>query len=143
MPPIMTDRADGRQGGFACEEARPRYARVVVRERVLVMTGAEDPAAAGSDRILAGHADREQVIQVLKDAFVQCRLTRDELDERAGRALTARTRGELAALTADIPAEPAEPAVAGSGRLPAPVRRRPLARAAAQSGISLALAVRV
>jgi hypothetical protein len=57
--------------------------------------------------------------------------------------LAARTRAELAALTADIPAEPAEPAepaVAGSARLLAPVRRRPLARAAGQSGISLALA---
>jgi hypothetical protein len=101
------------------------------------MTGPEDPAAAGRDRLRAGHADREQVIEALKDAFVQGRLTRDELDVRAGRALAARTRAELAALTADIPAQPA---VAGSGRLPAPVRRRPLARAAGQSGISLCLA---
>jgi hypothetical protein len=64
------------------------------------MTGPEDPAAAGRDRLRAGHADREQVIEALKDAFVQGRLTRDELDMRAGRALAAPTRAELAALTA-------------------------------------------
>jgi hypothetical protein len=41
------------------------------------MTGPEDPAAAGRDRLRAGHADREQVIEALKNAFVQGRLTRD------------------------------------------------------------------
>ena len=35
------------------------------------MTGPEDPAAAARDRLRAGHADREQVIEALKDAFVQ------------------------------------------------------------------------
>ena len=102
------------------------------------MTGPEDPAAAGRDRLRAGHADREQVIEALKDAFVQGRLTRDELDVRAGRALAARTRAELAALTADIPGGPA---AAGPARRPAaaPVRR-PLARAAAGSGICLVIA---
>jgi hypothetical protein len=103
------------------------------------MTGPEDPAAAGRDRLRAGHADREQVIEALKDAFVQGRLTRDELDVRAGRALAARTHAELAALTADIPGGPA---AAGPARrpTPAPVRRRPLARAAAGSGICLVIA---
>jgi hypothetical protein len=46
---------------------------------------------AGRDRLRAGHADREQVIGMLKDAFVHGRLARDELDVRAGRALSART----------------------------------------------------
>jgi hypothetical protein len=96
------------------------------------MTGPEDPAAAG-------RADREQVIEALKDAFVQGRLSRDELDVRAGRALAARTHAELAALSADIPALPA---AAGPARpaAPAPVRRRPLVRAAAGSGICLVIA---
>jgi hypothetical protein len=103
------------------------------------MTGPEDPAAAGRDRLRAGHADREQVIEALKDAFVLGRLTRDELDVRAGRALAARTHAELAALTADIPAFPA---AAGPPRpqASAPVRR-PLARAVAGSGICLVIAV--
>jgi len=101
-----------------------------------VTTGPQDPAAAGGDRLRAGHADREQVIEALKDAFVQGRLTRDELGARAGWALAARTRAELAALAADIPAVPAAPADpvgAGPVRPPAPARRRPLARAAAGS----------
>jgi Domain of unknown function (DUF1707) len=46
------------------------------------------------------------VIDRLKAAFVQGRLTKDELDARAGRALTARTYAHLAALTEDIPAGP-------------------------------------
>ncbi len=71
------------------------------------MTGPQDPAAAGGDRIRAGHADREQVIETLKTAFVQGRLTRDELGVRAGRALAALTCADLAALTADIPPGPA------------------------------------
>jgi hypothetical protein len=36
-----------------------------------VTTGPEDPAAADRDRVRAAHADREQVIEALKDAFVQ------------------------------------------------------------------------
>ncbi len=101
-------------------------------------------AAAGRGPMRASHADREQVIEALKDAFAYGRLTRDELDARAGRALAARTCAELAALTAGIP-----PARAASGparplvpvrRRPLPVRRRPLARAAARSGGCLSLA---
>jgi hypothetical protein len=103
------------------------------------MTGPEVPAVAGRDRLRAGHADRERVIEALKDAFVQGQLTRDELDVRAGRALAARTRAELAALTADIPGDPA---TAGPARPPAPDPvRGPLARAAAGSGICLVIAV--
>jgi len=60
----------------------------------------------------ASHADREQVVELLKVAFVQGRLDGDELDGRVGQALTARTYADLAALTADIPAEraPGRPA---------------------------------
>jgi hypothetical protein len=106
------------------------------------MTGPEDPEAAGRGRIRAGHADREQVIETLKDAFVHGRLTRDELDVRAGRALAARTRVELAALTADIQADDiqADPAVVRPACPPAPARRWPLARAAAGSGGCLVIA---
>ena len=104
------------------------------------MAGPKDPAAASRDQLRAGHADREQVIETLKDAFVHGRLTRDELDTRAGRALTAPTRADLAALTADIPAVPSALAAAGLARPPTPVRRWPLARAAAKSGGCLVLA---
>ncbi|HEY2489955.1 MAG TPA: DUF1707 domain-containing protein [Streptosporangiaceae bacterium] len=103
------------------------------------MTGPQDPAAAGGDRLRAGRADREQVIEALKNAFVHGRLTKDELDARAGQALAAWTYADLAALTADIPPAPA-PAPAAPGRPAAPARRRPLARAAAGSGGCLVIA---
>ena len=71
-------------------------------------SGAERAAAAAAARgyLRASRADREQVIDALKVAFVQGRLTKDELDARAGQALTARTYADLAALTADIPTGP-------------------------------------
>lgn len=58
----------------------------------------------GRPHMRASHAEREQVIGVLKVAFVEERLSKDEFDLRVSRALTSRTQGELAVLTADIPA---------------------------------------
>ncbi|MGH3217612.1 MAG: DUF1707 SHOCT-like domain-containing protein [Streptosporangiaceae bacterium] len=60
--------------------------------------------AAGRGRMRASHTDREQVIGVLKAAFVQGRLDRDEFGLRVGQVLTSRTYTELAVLTADLPA---------------------------------------
>ena len=100
-------------------------------------TGPEDPAATGRGRLRAGHADREQVIETLKTAFVRGQLTKDELDTRAGQALAARTYADLAELTADIPT--GQP-VARSALAPAPAHRRPLARGAAKSGLCLVIA---
>jgi DNA-binding transcriptional ArsR family regulator len=62
------------------------------------------PAAQGRGHLRACHADREQVTGVLKAAFVQGRLGKDELTARVGQALAARTYADLAALTADLPA---------------------------------------
>ena len=64
-------------------------------------------AAGGRGRLRASHADREQAVEALKDAFAQGRLTGDELDSRVGQAFASRTYAELAALTADLPADPA------------------------------------
>jgi len=61
-------------------------------------------ADAGRGHMRASHADREQVIGILKTAFVQGRLTKDELDSRIGQAFGSRTYGELATVTADLPA---------------------------------------
>jgi hypothetical protein len=69
--------------------------------------GDQVAAAKGSGHIRASDADREQVIDALKDAFVQGRLTKDELSVRAGRALVSRTYAELTAITADIVSIPA------------------------------------
>jgi len=52
----------------------------------------------------ASSADRERAVDVLKAGFAEGRLTQDEYNDRMGRAYTARTYGELAALTADLPA---------------------------------------
>ncbi|WP_282090114.1 DUF1707 SHOCT-like domain-containing protein [Streptomyces tendae] len=52
----------------------------------------------------ASHADRDRAVDVLSAAAGDGRLTAEELDERVGAALTARTQAELAALTADLPA---------------------------------------
>ena len=52
----------------------------------------------------ASRGDREHVIEVLKAAFVQGRLDKDEFDLRVGRVLESRTYADLTALTADIPA---------------------------------------
>jgi hypothetical protein len=57
----------------------------------------------GRGHLLASHADREQVIDTLKAAFVQGLLTKDEFDLRVGQTLGSRTYAELAAVTADIP----------------------------------------
>jgi hypothetical protein len=61
-------------------------------------------AAAGRGRLRASHADREHVLDVLKAAFVQGLLTKDEFDMRVGQTFASRAYAELAALTADIPA---------------------------------------
>jgi hypothetical protein len=71
------------------------------------MVGPGDEIAAGQgghSHLRASHADREQVIDILKTAFVQGRLAKDELDLRVGQVLASRTYADLDALTADIPA---------------------------------------
>jgi Domain of unknown function (DUF1707) len=88
-------------------------------------------------RFRASDADREQVIDTLKVAFVQGRLTRDELDARAGQTFASRTYAELAAVTADIPAGPPaarEPAGQPAAGQPAgqPAARQPAGQPAAR-----------
>jgi hypothetical protein len=70
-----------------------------------VITGPGDEmAAVARGRLRVSHADRDQVIDTLKAAFVQGMLTKEELDARAARAFASRTYAELATLTADIAA---------------------------------------
>jgi hypothetical protein len=52
----------------------------------------------------ASHEDREQVAEALRVAAGDGRLSVEELGERLEKALAARTYGELAALTRDLPA---------------------------------------
>jgi hypothetical protein len=71
--------------------------------------GDETAAAERPSRgdLRASHADRERVIGALKTAFLQGRLTEDELDARAGQVYASRTYAELAEVTTDLPVEPA------------------------------------
>jgi Domain of unknown function (DUF1707)/Domain of unknown function (DUF4190) len=54
----------------------------------------------------AASTDRERAVDVLKAGFAEGRLSQEEYNDRMGRAYAARTYGELAALTADLPAGP-------------------------------------
>jgi hypothetical protein len=102
------------------------------------MTGSGDEmAAAGRGRMLASDVDRERVIGTLKVAFVQGRLTKDELDLRVGQAFTARTYAELAAVTADIPAEPT---AAQPPRKPAGARGWPPTNSSAKTAVAVIIA---
>jgi hypothetical protein len=77
---------------------------------------------AGGFRV--GDADRNRTADLLKEAHAAGYLSLEEVDERLGTALTARTRGELDRLVADLPPEwrasqqPAPPAAR-------PPRQRP------------------
>jgi len=51
----------------------------------------------------AGDEDRDRTISLLREAFAEGRLTQDEFDGRMGQAAVARTMGDLAGLTADLP----------------------------------------
>lgn len=74
----------------------------------------EHPASHGSDEASGGRgeswedfrasdAERERVVAVLRRQFTTGRLSFEELGERLDAALSARTLGELYALTADLP----------------------------------------
>jgi hypothetical protein len=81
------------------------------------MTGEVSPRGHGDDGIppaelRASHEDRDRVVELLRVAAGDGRLTADELDERLEKALNARTYGELAALSEDLPTGPAPLAAA-------------------------------
>jgi DUF1707 SHOCT-like domain len=67
------------------------------------MPTGEPPAPGPSPEMRASDADRDRVIDVLRVAVGEGRLTPDEFEERMQAVLSARTFGELAPLTADLP----------------------------------------
>jgi Domain of unknown function (DUF1707)/Cell wall-active antibiotics response 4TMS YvqF len=66
-------------------------------------TPAPLPPAAKGVELRVGDRERNQVVDVLNDAFAQGRLTPAELDERTTTALAARTARDLAPLVEDLP----------------------------------------
>jgi Domain of unknown function (DUF1707) len=67
----------------------------------------ESPEPASSPDLRASDADRDRVIDVLRAATADGRLTADEFNERMEAALSSRTFRELAPLTADLGSPPA------------------------------------
>jgi Domain of unknown function (DUF1707) len=75
------------------------------------------PGELRPGELRASHVDRDNVVEQLRVAAGDGRLTAEELDQRLEAALTARTYSELAVLTTDLPAAPGGPA-APAGPLP-------------------------
>jgi Flp pilus assembly protein TadB len=74
-------------------------------------------------QVRAAETDRERVVEQLRTAHGEGRLTLAEFDERVATAWAARTYGELVPVTADLPrrptgVEPAEPAARRAARHP-------------------------
>src|ERR1022692_2099293 len=90
----------------------------------------------------ASDADRDRVIGVLKTAFTEGRLTKDEYDTRVGQVFSARTYADLGAVTSDLPVPrvPMAPrldayALPRHSTRPAPAGTNSLARSALILGI--------
>jgi hypothetical protein len=75
--------------------------------------------------MLAAAADRERTLDVLKAAYTEGRLTKEEFDSRSARVLAARTYADLAAIVADLPAGPAGPVMPYQGYYPGMVPAQP------------------
>jgi DUF1707 SHOCT-like domain/Domain of unknown function (DUF4190) len=83
----------------------------------------------------AAAADRERAVDVLKAGFAEGRLTQEEYNHRMDRAYNAKTYGELATLTADLPAG-AMPAVWPVPMYQPSVSTNSLARASLVLGVA-------
>jgi uncharacterized protein DUF4190/uncharacterized protein DUF1707 len=83
----------------------------------------------------AAATDRERAVDVLKAGFAEGRLTQEEYNLRMDRAYNAKTYGELAALTADLPAG-AMPTVWPVPVYQPPVSTNSLARASLVLGVA-------
>jgi len=75
------------------------------------MAGEVTPRGSGDERLpapelRASREDRDRAVELLRMAAGDGRLSADELDQRLEAALSARTYGELAVLTRDLPAAP-------------------------------------
>ncbi|HEX6477170.1 MAG TPA: DUF1707 domain-containing protein [Acidimicrobiales bacterium] len=69
-------------------------------------------------RLRISHAERNEIADTLSKHFAEGRLDSDEFDERVGRVMNAKTRGDLAGVLDDLPRLGPPP--------PEPRRRRPL-----------------
>lgn len=108
--------------------------------------GKNDGADALNPAIRASDADRERVVEILRQHNVEGRLTSAEFEERMSAAYAAKTMGALAELTTDLPVD-----LAAHARRAAEVARREEARkpvgrqvrAAVSSWVSLGVVLTV
>ncbi|MEV8453748.1 DUF1707 domain-containing protein [Streptomyces sp. NPDC052095] len=66
------------------------------------MTAETPRPASAAARMRASDADREAVVEQLREAAAEGRIDLDELDTRLGQALAAKTYADLAPLTEDL-----------------------------------------
>ena len=71
--------------------------------------------ASDDDQLLVGDAEREEAVARLRDACVEGRLTLQDFSERVDAAFAARRRGELRAVTRDLPVTSSPPALQPAG----------------------------
>ena len=101
---------------------RPMSPRPPARNVQIMSTATRDQP---SGRLRVSDADRDRAIAELSEHYQAGRLTTEELEERTGRALQARTAADLAALFTDLPRRQA-PATSAAASAPAsPVRSWP------------------
>jgi hypothetical protein len=100
-----------------------------------IPAGAYQAQARMNLNMRAASADRERAVDVLKAGFTEGRLTQDEYNQRISQAYAARTYGELATITADLPAG-ALPAVFPVTMYQPPVSTNSLARASLVLGVA-------
>ena len=89
--------------------------RPLIRSVPIMSTVTKDYPSGG---LRVSDADRDRAIAELSEHFQAGRLTADELEDRTGRALQARTAGELTELFTDLPRRQA----AVTGTAPGPAR---------------------
>jgi hypothetical protein len=108
--------------------------------------GKNEGADALNPSIRASDADRERVVEILRQNNIEGRLTSDEFEERMTAAYAAKTMGALAELTTDLPVD-----LAAHARQQAELARRQAAqvpvsrqlRAAISSWVSLGVVLTV
>src|SRR5260370_42485390 len=97
LPPVRAWQPCGHSAGH-------RWAPTVCPMTGELFPADRPPATRAQAELRASHEDRDRVVEVLRVAAGDGRLTAEELDERLEAALTARTFSQLAVLTTDLPA---------------------------------------
>lgn len=76
------------------------------------------PATAPDGLVRASDGDRETAAEIIRGGYADGRLSRAEFDQRVTAAYYARTRGQLRALTTDLPSGSAPAARPAAGPEP-------------------------